>query len=196
MSGVLHSGNEFLTGKSCERVATAVPHVDVPDKHFGVALGETRTLRTATKEHLGHRIGTSEMATREDDIPTRGAGRGRAAVIYARKTRGNRGNIGIARPPGSVCPNFAQSDVWRLALGHMVGNVKGNEGKTTGAHLGAVVVPVDDAATARPPPKAWSAGVAAVVMGATSTSRTNLAEPPAKNEEFANSFLSPFFVLF
>ena len=28
-------------------------------------------------------------------------------------------------------------------------------------------MPVDDAATARPPPKAWSAGVAAVVMGAT-----------------------------
>ena len=70
----MHSENEFLTGKSCKRVAAAVPHVDVPDKHFGVALGEARTLRTATKEHVEHRIGTSEMATCEDDIPTRGAG--------------------------------------------------------------------------------------------------------------------------
>ena len=75
-----------------------MPHVDVPDKHFGVALGEARTLRTATEEHLEHRIGTSEIATCEDRIPTRGAGRGRGAVIYARKTRGNRGNIGIAPP--------------------------------------------------------------------------------------------------
>ena len=128
MSGVLHSGNEFLTGKSCERVAAAVPHVDVPDKHFGVALGEARTLRTATKEHLEHRIGTSEMATCEDGIRTRGAGRSRGSVIRARKTRGNRGNIGIAPPPESVCPTFAQSGGWRLALGQMVGNVKGNEG--------------------------------------------------------------------
>ena len=55
-----------------------MPHVDVPDKHFGVALGEARTLRTATKEHLEHRIERQKLATCEDDIPTRGAGRGRA----------------------------------------------------------------------------------------------------------------------
>ena len=76
-----------------------MPHVDVPDKHFGVALGEARTLRTATKMHLEHRIERQKLATCEDGIPTRGAGRGRAAVIRARKTRGNRGNIGIALPP-------------------------------------------------------------------------------------------------
>ena len=77
-----------------------MPHVDVPDKHFvGVALGEARTLRTATKGALGTQDQTSEMATCEDGIRARGAGRGRAAVIYARKTRGNRGNIAIAPPP-------------------------------------------------------------------------------------------------
>ena len=59
-----------------------------------------------------------------------------ARLFDARKTRGNRGNIGIAPPPESVCPHFAQSDGWRLTLGHMVGNVKGNEGTMTGAHLG------------------------------------------------------------
>ena len=86
-----------------------MPHVDVPDKHFGVALGEARTLRTATKGAPGTQDRTSEMATFEDDIRTRGAGRGRAAVINARKTRGKRENIGIAPPPESVCPNLAQS---------------------------------------------------------------------------------------
>ena len=113
-----------------------MPHVDVPDKHFGVALGEARTLRTATKGALGTQDQTSEMATCEDGIRTRGVGSGREVVIRARKTRGNRGHVGIAPPPESVCPNFAQSDDWRLTLGHMVGNVKGNEGKMTGAHLG------------------------------------------------------------
>ena len=105
-----------------------MPHVDVPDKHFGVALGEARTLRTATKEHLEHRIERQKLATCEDDIPTRGAGSVRGPYFCARKTRSNRGNIGIAPPPESACPNFAQSGDWRLALGHMVGNVTGNEG--------------------------------------------------------------------
>ena len=77
-----------------------MPHVDVPDKHFGVALGEARTLRTATKEHVEHRIERQKLATCGDDtIPTRAAGRGRAAVIHARKAWGNRGNIRIAPPP-------------------------------------------------------------------------------------------------
>ena len=104
-----------------------MPHVDVPDKHFGVALGEARTLRTATKGALGTQDQTSEMATCEDGIRTRGAGRVRGPCFCARKTRGNRGNIGIAPPPESVCWGFAQSDGWRLTLGRMVGNVKGNE---------------------------------------------------------------------
>ena len=34
-----------------------------------------------TKEHLEHEIGTSEMATREDGIPTRGAGRVRVVFF-------------------------------------------------------------------------------------------------------------------
>ena len=80
------------------------------------------------KEHLEHRIGTPEIVTCEDRIPSRGAGRGRVAVIHARKTRGNRGNIGIAPPPDPICPKFAQSGDWRLTLGHMVANVTGNEG--------------------------------------------------------------------
>ena len=77
-----------------------MPHVDVPDKHFGVALGEARTLRTATKEHLEHRIERENLETCEDIIRARGAGHGRGAVMHARKTRGNRGNIGIALPRG------------------------------------------------------------------------------------------------
>ena len=114
-----------------------MPHVDVLYKHFGVALGEARTFRTATKGAPGTQDRTSEMATRKDGIRTRGAGRVRGLCFCARKTRGNRGNIGIAPPLESVCPNFAQSDGWRLALGHMVGNVTGNErGAMTGAHLG------------------------------------------------------------
>ena len=111
------------------------------------------------------------MATCEDGIPTRGAGSGREVVFRARKTRGNRGNIGIAPPPDPICPNFAQSDGWRLALGNMKQNVKGNEGNNDrrSPRRSAVVVPVDDAAAARPPPPAKAAGVAAMLMGAATT---------------------------
>ena len=114
MSGVLHSGNEFLTGKSCERVAAAVPHVDVPDKHFGVALGEARTLRTATKGALGTQDQTSEMATCEDGIPTRGAGSGRGRGYSRSQDAGQSGEHRDRAPPGvrmlSFCPK------WRLAV--------------------------------------------------------------------------------
>ena len=108
------------------------------------------------------------MATCEDGIRTRGAGRVRGPCFCARKTRGNRGNIGIAPPPESECWGFAQSGGWRLTLGQMVGNVKGNEGNDDRRALtSAVVVRVDDAAAARPPPPAKAAGVAAMLMGAT-----------------------------
>ena len=105
-----------------------MPHVDVPDQQVGVALGEARILRTATKEHLDHRIKRQKLVTCEDGIRTRGAGRVRGPCFCARKTWGRRGHIGIAPPPDPICQRFAQSDGWRLMLGHMVGNVKGNEG--------------------------------------------------------------------
>ena len=114
MSGVLHSGNEFLTGKSCERVAAAVPHVDVPDKHFGVALGEARTLRTATKGAPGTQDRTSEMATCEDGIPTRGAGSVRGPWFSRSQDAGQSGEHRDRAPPGvrmsTLCPK------WRLAV--------------------------------------------------------------------------------
>ena len=78
-----------------------MPHVDVPDKHFGVALGEARTLRTATKGHLEHRTERQKLATCEDGIPTRGAGRVRGVCFCARKTWGRRGHVRIAPPPRS-----------------------------------------------------------------------------------------------
>ena len=76
-----------------------MPHVDVPEKHFGVALGEARILRTATKEHLEHRIDRQKLATCEDGIPTRGAGRVRGPCFCARKTWGRWGHVGIAPLP-------------------------------------------------------------------------------------------------
>ena len=90
----------------------------------------------------------------------------------ARKTRGNRGNIGIAPPPESVFSHFAQSGGWRLALGHMVENVTGNEGGDDRRSPSAIVVPVDDAAAARPPPPKKAPGAAAMAMGATNHGRS------------------------
>ena len=74
---------------------------------------------------------------------------------------------GSRPPPESVCPHFAQSDDWRLALGKMVGNVTGNEGNDDRRSprrswcLSTTQLQRDR----RPPAKA--AGVAAIVMGAT-----------------------------
>ena len=82
--------------------------------------------------------------------------------------RGNRGNIGIAPPPESVCSHFAQSEGWRLTLGNMVGNAKGNDETMTGAHLGGRGVGRRRGSAAIAAPRdAGRRTVAAMVMGAT-----------------------------
>ena len=57
------------------------------------------------KEHVEHRIERQkwQRAKMAFEQGARAAVRGR--VICARKTRGNRGNIGIAPPPESLCCN-------------------------------------------------------------------------------------------
>ena len=79
------------------------------------------------KEHLEHRIERQKWQ-RAKMAFEQGA---RAAVGPRLFTLARRGAIGGTSgsppPPESVCPNFAQSDGWRLTLGRMVGNVKGNE---------------------------------------------------------------------
>ena len=134
------------------------------------ALGEARTLRTATKGAPGTQDRTSEMVTCEDGIPTRGAWAAvgpRLAVIQARKTRGNRGNIGITPPRSMHFRVFLQSGDWRLALGDVVGNVKGNEVKDDRRSPRRSCCPSTTQLQRdrRPKRGAWSAGVAAVVMG-------------------------------
>ena len=152
-----------------------MPHVDVdvPDKHFGMALGEARTLRTATKKHLEHRIERQKLATREDGIPTRGAGSARGVFFCARKTWGRRGHVGIAPPLRRLyVPTFPKVAIGGWRWGAWWEMPKGMRETMTGAHLGgrgarrrrscsAIAAP-----RARPP--AGSAGVAAMVMmGAT-----------------------------
>ena len=82
-------------------------------------------------EHLNGRAGRAQTGGHDDLTFMTSApqhqGRVRGPCFCARKTRGNRGNIGIAPPPDPSCQRFAQSGGWRLALGQMVGNVKGNE---------------------------------------------------------------------
>ena len=58
---------------------------------------------------------------------------------------------------------------WRLAVGveEHGGKCQRERGDRWQILTSAVVVRVDDAAAARPPPPAGSAGVAAIVMGAT-----------------------------
>ena len=63
ISGELGSGGEFLTSKPRERVAAALPNVYLPETHFGVALGEARTLRTGTNEHTEHSPKRQNLAT-------------------------------------------------------------------------------------------------------------------------------------
>ena len=107
------------------------------------------------------------MATCEDGIRTRGAGRVRGPCFCARKTRGNRGNIGIAPPPEYSMLEFCPK--WRLAVdvGANGGKCHRERGERWPVLTSAVVVPVDDAAAARPPPPAKAVGVAAMLMGAT-----------------------------
>ena len=92
-----------------------MPHVDVPDEHFGVALGEARTLRTATKGALGTQDKTSEMATREDGIRTRGAGDREGTVILRSQDAGQSGEHRDRAPPGVRVFQFCPK--WRLAVG-------------------------------------------------------------------------------
>ena len=117
-----------------------MPHVDVPDKHFGVALGEARTVRTATKGARGTQDRTSEMVTFEDGIRTRGAGRGRAAVprLFTLARRGAIGGTSGSRPPRSpFVPTFPKKVTvggWRWGTWWEIS--KGTRGAMTGAHLG------------------------------------------------------------
>ena len=81
---------------------------------------------------------------------------------------------GVSSLSSSLCSNFAQSDGWRLALGHMVGNVKGNEGKDDRrsprrSWCGSTTQLQRDR---RPPRRRQAAGVAAIVMGATTHGRS------------------------
>ena len=62
---------------------------------------------------------------------------------------------------------------WRLAVdvGEHGGKCQRERGERWPVLTSAVVVPVDDAAAARPPPPAKAAGVAAMLMGATTHGR-------------------------
>ena len=114
-----------------------MPHVDVPDKHFGVALGEARTLRTATKGAPGTQDRTSEMATCEDGIPTRGAGSGRGPCYLRSQDAGQSGEHRDRAPPGvrvfHILPKVAVGG-WRW--GKWWEMSKGTRGTMAGAHLG------------------------------------------------------------
>ena len=105
ISGELGSGGEFLAFKPRERVAAALPNVYLPETHFGVALGEARTLRTGTNEHTEHSPKRQNLATLGQFASRARSGRVRGLFFWARYTPGNRGNIGIALPPASVSPN-------------------------------------------------------------------------------------------
>ena len=118
------------------------------------------------KEHLEHRIERQKLATCEDDILTRGAGRGRAAVIHARKTRGNRGNIGVAPPRSKYVRVLPKVTINGWRWGTWWEMSKGTRETMTSAHLGGRGAGrrCSCSATAAP---AWSAGVATMVMSAT-----------------------------
>ena len=81
-----------------KRVAAAVPHVDVPDKHFGVALGEVRTLRSATKEHLEYRSERQKWQRAKMTFQ-QGARAAVGARLFALARRGAIGRTSGSRAP-------------------------------------------------------------------------------------------------
>ena len=119
-----------------------MPHVDVPDKHVGVALGEATTLRTATKEHLEHRTQdrTPEIGNVRRWHSNKGRGEREGGVFLRSQDVGASGACRDRAPPGTdmstLCPTWRFLAVDVGCWGTWWEMPKGTRETMTGAHLG------------------------------------------------------------